>query len=119
RRGRRADADGLVREQHVLEAVVRRGVHGNRFDTQLAAGTQNSQRDLAAVGDNDLLQHGQGAYSTTKSGWPNSTGSPFRAMMEVTLPALSDSIWFIIFIASMMHRTWPTLISSPISMKAL
>ena len=28
------------------------------------------------------------------------------------------SIWFIIFMASMMHRTWPTLISSPISMNA-
>ncbi len=118
RRGRRSDADRLVGQQHVLEAVVRRGVHGDRLDSQLPAGAQDSQRNLAAVGDNDLLQHGQGAYSTTKSGWPNSTGSPLRAMTEVTLPALSDSIWFIIFMASMMHRTWPTLISSPISMNA-
>ena len=39
-------------------------------------------------------------------------------MIEVTRPALSASIWFIIFMASMMHRTWPTLISSPISTKA-
>src|ERR1700753_1611248 len=91
-------------------------MHGNRLDTQLTAGAQNLQRDPAAGGNNDLLQHGQGAYSTTNSGWPNSTGSPLRAMMEVTLPALSASIWFIIFIASMMHRTCPILISSPISM---
>jgi len=39
-------------------------------------------------------------------------------MTEVMRPALSASIWFIIFIASMMHSTWPALISSPISTKA-
>ncbi len=117
-RRRRTDANGLVGEQNVFEAVVGRGVHGDGLNAQLAAGAQDSQRDLAAVGDNDLLEHSQGAYSTTNSGWPNSTGSPLRAMIEVTLPALSASIWFIIFMASMMHSTWPTLISSPISMNA-
>jgi hypothetical protein len=35
--------------------------------------------------------------------------------MEVTWPALSDSIWFIIFIASMMQSTWPGFTSLPIS----
>ena len=35
------------------------------------------------------------------------------------LPAFSDSIWFIIFIASMMHSTWPTSTSSPISTNCL
>ena len=39
-------------------------------------------------------------------------------MIEVTRPALSDSIWFIIFIASMMQSTWPTFTSSPISTNA-
>src|SRR5947199_124004 len=39
-------------------------------------------------------------------------------MTEVMRPALSASIWFIIFMASMMHSTWPTLISSPILTKA-
>jgi hypothetical protein len=32
-------------------------VHGHGFDAQLAAGAQNAQRDLAAVGDNDLFEH--------------------------------------------------------------
>jgi len=32
--------------------------------------------DLAAVGDDELLDHDR-FYSTTNSGWPNSTGSPF------------------------------------------
>jgi len=40
-----------------------------------------------------------------------------RAMTEAMRPARSASIWFIIFMASMMHRTWPTVISSPISTK--
>ncbi len=83
RRGRRPDAHRLVREQHVLQAVVGGGVHGDGLDAELAAGAQDAQRDLAAVGDDDLLEHGRGAYSTTNSGWPNSTGSPLRAMMEV------------------------------------
>jgi len=52
-----------------------------------------------------------------KSGWPNSTGSPFLASIAVIRPALSDSIWFIIFMASMMHKIWPILISLPISTK--
>src|SRR5579863_1449505 len=58
RGGRRADAHGLVREQHVLEAVVGRRMHRHRLDTELPAGAQDPQRDLAAVGDDDLLDHG-------------------------------------------------------------
>ncbi len=34
-------------------------------------------------------------------------------------PSLSDSIWFIIFIASMMHSVCPTLTSLPMSTNAL
>ena len=107
----------LVREQHVLEAVVGRGVHGDRLDAEFAAGAQDAQSDFAAIGDDDLVEHGgrQARYSMTNSGWPNSTGSPFCTMIAVTLPALSLSIWFIIFIASMMQSTWPTFTSSPIS----
>ena len=50
-----------------------------------------------------------------KSGWPNSTGSPFFTRTAVTRPALSDSIWFIIFMASMMHSVSPTFTSLPMS----
>ena len=119
RRGRWPDAHGLVREQHVLQAVIGGGVHRDRLDTELAAGAQDAQSDLAAVGDDDLLEHDRRAYSTTKRGWPNSTGSPLRAMMDVMRPARSASIWFIIFMASMMQSTCPTFTSSPISTKAL
>ncbi len=92
RRGRGTDAHRLVREQHVLQAVIGGGMHRYRLDAELAAGAQDAQSNLAAVGDDDLLQHGGRAYSTTKRGWPNSTGSPLRAMMDVMRPARSASI---------------------------
>src|SRR5256884_1068040 len=57
-RGRRPDAYRFIGEQHVLEAVVGGGVHGHGLDAELPAGTQDPQRDLAAVGDDDLLDHG-------------------------------------------------------------
>src|SRR5450631_665351 len=88
-------------------------MHCDRFYSEFAAGAQHAKRNLAAVSDNDFFDHR--GYSMMNSGWPNSTGSPFLVSIAVTLPALSDSIWFIIFIASMMHRICPTLISIPIS----
>ena len=43
-----------------------------------AAGADDSHCNLAAVGNQDFIEHGKPAsdydYSSTKSGWPNSTG---------------------------------------------
>ena len=55
----------------------------------------------------------------TNSDCPNSTGSPFLTSTDTTFPALSDSIWFIIFIASMMQSTSPGFTSLPISTNGL
>src|ERR1700676_5142772 len=112
---RGTDAYGLVGQQHMLGVEIRRGVHGHGLDAELAARTQYTKGDLAAVRDNDFFDHL--SYSMMNSGWPNFTGSPFFANIAVTRPALSDSIWFIIFMASMMQSIWPTLISLPISTK--
>ena len=54
---RRADADVLVGEPDVQGVLVGLGVDGDRLDAQLAAGEDDAQRDLAAVGDQDLLEH--------------------------------------------------------------
>ena len=54
---RRSDTDGLVRQQHVLQIVVGRRVHRDRLDAHLAAGAQNSKRDLATIGNYDFIQH--------------------------------------------------------------
>ena len=56
-RGRRADADALVGEAHMHGVGIRRRMHGNRGDTQLLAGPQDPERDLAAVGDEDFGDH--------------------------------------------------------------
>ena len=48
-RRRRADAHRFVGQQHVLEVVVGRGMHGDRLDAELAAGAQDAERDLAPV----------------------------------------------------------------------
>ena len=56
-RRRRADADGLVRHLHMEGTGVGLGVDGHGGDAVGAAGTDNAAGDLAAVGDQDLLEH--------------------------------------------------------------
>jgi hypothetical protein len=57
RRRRRADADRLVGELHVLRFGVDLGMDHHRADAHLPAGALDAQRDLATVGDEDLLEH--------------------------------------------------------------
>ncbi len=42
----------------MLEVVVGRGMHGDGLDAELAAGAQDAERDLAAIGDDDFVEHG-------------------------------------------------------------
>ena len=63
-RRRRADADALVGEAHMHGVGVGGRMHGDGGDAQLLAGALDAQRDLAAVGDQDLVEHsllGRGA----------------------------------------------------------
>ncbi len=56
--GRRgADADAFVSEPHVHGRVVGGGVHGHGRDAELLAGPQDAERDLAAIGDQYLIEH--------------------------------------------------------------
>jgi hypothetical protein len=55
--GRWSDADIVVREADVQRLTVRFGVDRDRLDTELATRTDDAQRDLAAVRDQDLLEH--------------------------------------------------------------
>jgi hypothetical protein len=45
RRGCGADADGLVRQQYVLEFAVGLRVDGDGLDAEFTAGAQDAQRD--------------------------------------------------------------------------
>ena len=58
-------------------------------------------------------------YSMITSGSPNSTGWPSSTRIWVTVPARGDGIWFIVFIASMISRVWPTDTLLPTSMNGL
>ena len=58
RAGGGPDADVVVGEAHVQRLAVGLGVHGDRLDAELAAGADDAQRDLAAIGDQDFLEHG-------------------------------------------------------------
>ena len=56
-RRRRADADVVVGEAHVQRFAIGLGVDGDRLHAELAAGADDAQRDLAAIGDQDLVEH--------------------------------------------------------------
>ena len=53
-----AECERLVGEPHVEGIPVELGVHGDGLDAELASGADDAHCDLAAVGDQDLLEHG-------------------------------------------------------------
>ena len=54
---RRPTGIGLVCELHVKGVAIHVGIDGHRLDAHLAAGPDHADGDLAAVGDQDLLEH--------------------------------------------------------------
>ena len=86
-RRRWADADRLVRQPHVHRIGVGGGMDRDGLYPHFAARTVDAQRDFAAVGDQQLLDLRHAAYSTTTSGWSNSTGWPFSTSTAFTTPA--------------------------------
>ncbi len=56
--GRRANADALVGKAHMHGVGIGGGMHRDGFDAQLLAGAQDPERDFAAVGDEDFIEHG-------------------------------------------------------------
>src|SRR5215467_2514234 len=73
---------------------------------------QRGEDDQADVSDGGHAR-AQRAGSIRNRGCPNSTGCAFSTKILTTRPATLDSISFISFIASMMHRIWPSLTTSP------
>ena len=61
-RHRRADQEGLVGLAHVRRVAVDLRVDGDRADAHLLQRAGDPDRDLAAVGDQDLLEHGGAVY---------------------------------------------------------
>ena len=57
-RGRRADEDRFVRHAHVARAGVGLGIDGDRGDAHATRGLHDAAGDFAAIGDEDLVEHG-------------------------------------------------------------
>ena len=75
--GRRPDAHGLIGEAYEGGVAVRLGIHGHGAYAHLAGGAHHAQGDLAAVGDEQLLDllfcHGvkNGKKGRTLAGYSN------------------------------------------------
>ncbi len=57
RRGRSADMHRLITGGHVFRVGVRIGIHGHARDTEPLAGRGDPAGNLAAVGNQDLVEH--------------------------------------------------------------
>ena len=53
-----ADTDCFVGQKHMFLIAVRGGVDSNRTYAELATRSLDSERDLATVGNDDLVEHG-------------------------------------------------------------
>ena len=76
------------------DVAVGLAVGDDGLDAERPAGAQDPQRDLAAVGDEDLAEHASGlrgaartANSMTISSWPYSTASPASTRLAPTTPS--------------------------------
>ncbi len=116
-RRRRADAHRFVGQLDVHGFGVDGRVDGDRGDSQLLRGAQDSQGDFAAIGDQDFLEHR--AQTITNKGWPYSTGWPSSTRMAVTAPDLCATMSLKVFIASISSTFWPLETCAPISTKGL
>ena len=66
-RDRGADQEGLVGLAHVRRVAVDLRIDGDRADPHLLQGPGDADRDLAAIGYEDLLEHGGAVYLETAS----------------------------------------------------
>src|ERR1700677_1991769 len=116
---RRPDANCFVGKANVQGIAISFGIDGDGLDAEFPASRQNTKGDFAAIGDSKFSEHWAGSkvfrifvyffrfWRMPKSGSPYSTGCPFSTNMRTTSPATSDSISFISFIASIMHKACP------------
>ena len=81
--GRRADADGLVGQQHGERLGVGLGVGHHRLDSKFAGRPQHAQRDLSPVGDQDFFKHS--ASQDAKRQTPNAESETPKRLASCVL----------------------------------
>ena len=96
-------------------------MHGDRRDAELLRGAQDAQRDFAAIGDEDFVEHCavRRLFDHEQSGSPYSTGWPSSTRMAVTTPAFGATMSLKVFIASISSSLSPAVTRAPISTKGL
>ncbi len=123
-RRRRADAHALVGEPHMHGVGVGGRMHRDGRDAELLAGAQHAQRDLAAIGDQDFVEH----YSIAPGTRVRVSLDDHQRLAELDRlavldqdlghrPARGAGIWFIVFIASMISSVSPARTTLPTSTK--
>src|SRR5262245_23209135 len=104
---RRADADRAIRKARRHRVEIRFRGREHRVDAELATGTDDARRDLAAIGNEDAPQrHFSASRISTRCA---STSSPFAAQISITVPCAPAYTEFISFMVS----TIPTTVSGP------
>src|SRR3954447_17017948 len=86
------------------------------LDAHFVAGAVDSERDFAAVGNQQLVDLHQPMIT---SGWSNSTGCASATMIFLITPPSGAVIGFITFIASTISKVSPALTESPTSTNGL
>src|SRR6185295_8826244 len=85
----------------------------DRLDPHLVAGAVDAKRDLAAVGDQQLVDFHARLQPMTTSGWSNSTGWPSLTMICLIVPPDGAVIGFMTFIASTISKVSPAFTALP------
>ncbi len=75
RRRRRTDQDLFVGLTHMQRIGVRFGIDRNRLDAEPLAGADDAAGDLAAIGDQDLVEQRQDLSSSARQPSPSSQAS--------------------------------------------
>ena len=100
-RRRRTDADDFVGEPHMHGVRIGRRMHRDGRDAHLLAGAIDAERDLAAVRDQDLLEH-RAIRSASAARRIRPADRRARESPR-SRPATGAATGFIVFIASMMQ----------------
>jgi len=107
---------GEVGAPDVQRGAVASREHSRGLEAQVTGGPGDADGDLAAVGDQDLVEHqDEPAGPIRNRGCPASISSPFSARIASTTPGASAEMSMKVFIASMMHIFWPISILAPTS----
>ncbi len=88
-----ADADGAVREPHVQGGAVGVGVDRDGLDTEIARGADHAAGDLAAVRDQERVEHERSIVARPVDGGQGDLGLSSRALQYPVFSFVYTGRW--------------------------